>query len=50
MNKVFIRSQDENTLAAVAHGSILLGIFNGGVGDVLASLRIWLEPQEESGA
>ncbi len=50
MNKDFVRSQDENTLAAMAHGRFLSGIFNSGVRDIFASLIIWLEPQEESGA
>ncbi len=49
MNKEFIGSQDENTLSAMAHGRFLSGIFNSGVGDIFASLMIWLEPREESG-
>ena len=31
-------TRDEKTLAGLAHGSILLGVFTGGMGGILAAL------------
>jgi uncharacterized Tic20 family protein len=47
MNKVTV-SQDERTLAGLAHGSILLGIFSNGLGGILTALVIWLLQKEKS--
>ena len=34
-------TQDERTLAALAHASILLGIFTSGIGGIVSALVIW---------
>lgn len=41
-------SEDERTFAALAHGSILLGIFTGGFGGIITALIIWLAQKEKS--
>lgn len=41
-------SQNERGLAGLAHGSILLGIFTGGIGGIVAALIIWLTQKEKS--
>jgi uncharacterized Tic20 family protein len=41
-------TQDEKTLAGLAHGSILLGIFTNGVGGIVAALVIWATQKEKS--
>ena len=41
-------TRDERTLASLAHGSILLGLFTGGVGGIIAALVIWLSQKEKS--
>jgi uncharacterized Tic20 family protein len=41
-------SQDERVLAGLAHGSILMGLFTGGVGGMVAALVIWLSQKEKS--
>jgi uncharacterized Tic20 family protein len=41
-------TQDEHMLAALAHASILLGLFTGGVGGLVAPLIIWLFQREKS--
>jgi uncharacterized Tic20 family protein len=41
-------SQDERVLAALAHGSILLGWFTGGIGGIVAALLIWITQKEKS--
>lgn len=41
-------SQDERTLAALAHGSILLGLFTNGVGGIVAALVIWAIQKDKS--
>jgi len=40
--------QDERVLAALAHGSILLGLFTNGVGGIGAALVIWITQKEKS--
>lgn len=40
--------RDERTLAGLAHGSIVLGLFTNGVGGILAALVIWLTQKEKS--
>jgi len=41
-------SQDEKTLAGLAHGSILLGLFTNGVGGIVAALVIWAIQKDKS--
>jgi uncharacterized Tic20 family protein len=41
-------TQDERGLAGLAHASILLGIFTGGVGGIIAALVIWLSQKDKS--
>ena len=41
-------NRDERTLAGLAHGSIVLGLFTNGVGGILAALVIWLTQREKS--
>ena len=40
--------RDERTLAGLAHGSIVLGLFTNGVGGILAALVIWLTQKAKS--
>jgi uncharacterized Tic20 family protein len=41
-------SQDERMLAALAHGSILLGLPTNGIGGIAAALIIWLAQRDKS--
>lgn len=41
-------THDEQVMAALAHGSILLGIFTNGIGGIGATLVIWLTQREKS--
>ena len=41
-------SNNERMLAALAHGSILLGVFTSGIGGIAAALVIWLTQREKS--
>jgi uncharacterized Tic20 family protein len=41
-------TQDEKTLAGLAHGGIILGFFTSGVGGLLVALVIWLTQKEKS--
>jgi len=41
-------SSDERTMAALAHGSILLGILTSGIGGIVAALVIWLTQRDKS--
>jgi hypothetical protein len=41
-------SRDKRGLAALAHGSILLGFFSNGIGGIIAALVIWLTQREKS--
>jgi len=41
-------TQNEKTLAGLAHGSILLGLFTSGVGGIVTALVIWLVEKEKS--
>ena len=41
-------TQEERTLAALAHGSVLLGAVTSGLGGILAALVIWLVQKEKS--
>jgi uncharacterized Tic20 family protein len=42
-------AQEDRMMAALAHGSVLLGIFTSGVGGIGAALVIWLTQREKSG-
>ena len=48
MSEGEVLSQNERGLAGLAHGSILLGIFTGGIGGIVAALIIWLTQKEKS--
>ena len=48
MDKRQLVDQDERTLAALAHGSIVLGVLTSGIGGIFASLAIWLTQREKS--
>ena len=41
-------SQDERMMAALAHGSILLGLPTNGIGGIAAALVIWLTQRDKS--
>lgn len=41
-------SQEERTMAALAHASVVIGILTGGIGGVVAALIIWLVYKEKS--
>jgi uncharacterized Tic20 family protein len=41
-------TQDEKTLAALAHGSILLGIFTSGIGGIITALILWITQKDKS--
>jgi hypothetical protein len=43
-----VLAQNEKTLAGLAHGSILLGIFTSGIGGIIAALVIWAVEKEKS--
>ena len=48
MNKEVFVSQEERTMAALAHGSILLGVLTSGVGGIFVAMIIWLNQREKS--
>ena len=48
MTEQAVVTQNEKTLAGLAHGSILLGIFTGGIGGIIAALVIWAVEKEKS--
>lgn len=48
MNKEVFVSQEERTMAALAHGSVLLGVLTSGVGGIFAAMIIWLTQREKS--
>ena len=48
MSEQLAPTQDEKTLAGLAHGSILLGLFTSGVGGIIAALVIWATQKEKS--
>ena len=41
-------TKDEKALSALAHASIVLGLFTNGMGGIVASLLIWLVEKEKS--
>jgi uncharacterized Tic20 family protein len=48
MSQEVTLTQDERTLAGLAHGSILLGLFTNGIGGIVAALVIWAIQKEKS--
>jgi len=48
MSEQLARTKDDKTLAALAHGSIVLGLFTNGVGGIVAALMIWATQKEKS--
>ncbi len=48
MGKEIYVSQEERTMAALAHGSILLGVLTSGIGGIFAAMIIWLTQREKS--
>jgi uncharacterized Tic20 family protein len=48
MDKQMTLRQDEKTLAALAHGSIVIGLMTNGMGGIIAALVIWLVQKEKS--
>jgi uncharacterized Tic20 family protein len=41
-------TQNEKTLAGLAHGSIVLSVFTSGIGGIIAALVIWATQKEKS--
>lgn len=48
MSEASSLEQDEKVLAALAHGSILLGPLTNGVGGIITALVVWLIEKEKS--
>jgi len=48
MTEQAVLTQNEKTLAGLAHGSILLGIFTSGIGGIVAALVIWAVEKDKS--
>ena len=48
MNEYKPVTQNEKVLAALAHGSVLLGFFTNGVGGIFSALIIWITQKEKS--
>lgn len=48
MSDQTIVRQDDRVLAALAHGSILLGPITNGIGGLVAALAVWLIQREKS--
>ena len=48
MSEQMTLTQDEKTLAGLAHGSILLGIMTSGISGIVAALVIWIIQKEKS--
>lgn len=48
MSEQMVLKQEEKTLAGLAHGSVILGIFTNGVGGLVAALVIWVLQREKS--
>jgi uncharacterized Tic20 family protein len=47
MSEQLATTQDERTLAALAHGSILLGLFSNGIGGIVTALVLWAVYREK---
>ncbi len=48
MSEEMAPTQNAKTLAALAHGSILLGLFSNGVGGIVAALIIWATQKDKA--
>jgi len=48
MDKEVFVSQEERTMASLAHGSILVGVLTSGVGGIFAAMLIWLTQRDKS--
>ena len=48
MSEQVAPTQKAKTLAGLAHGSILLGLFTNGVGGIVAALVIWATQKDKS--
>lgn len=48
MSEQATTTQDERLLAALAHGSILLGLFSNGIGGIVTALVIWAVHRQKS--
>lgn len=48
MNEEVVIEKNERVLAALAHGSIVLGAFTNGIGGIGTALVIWLTQKEKS--
>jgi uncharacterized Tic20 family protein len=48
MNEQSAPTQNAKTLAALAHASILLGLFTNGVGGIVAALVIWATQKDKA--
>ena len=48
MSEQTTTTQNERALAALAHGSILLGLFSNGIGGIVTALVIWVVQRQKS--
>jgi len=48
MNEITKPTQDERLVAALAHASVILGLFTSGMGGITAALVIWVTQKERS--
>jgi len=48
MSEQATTTKDERALAALAHGSILLGLFSNGLGGIVTALVIWAVQRQKS--
>jgi uncharacterized Tic20 family protein len=48
MSEQVATTQNERTLAGLAHGSILLGLFSNGIGGIVTALVIWAVHRQKS--
>jgi len=48
MSEPLTPTQNARTLAGLAHGSILLGLFTNGVGGIVAALVIWATQKDKA--
>lgn len=48
MTKEGYVTDDERRMGALAHGSIMLGVFTSGIGGIFAAMVIWITQREKS--
>jgi len=48
MDEQAVITKDERTLAALAHGSIVLGLLTNGIGGIVTALVIWAVQRDKS--